>query len=951
MTPERWQQINELFQSTLQQAPAEREIFIHQACLGDESLEREIESLLVSHEAATGFLAGTAIEIAARRIAAEDGKQSEINASLIGTTFSHYRILENIGGGGMGVVYRAEDTRLNRTVALKFLPDDMAADSQALARFQREARASSSLNHPNICTVHDIGEQSGRTFIVMEYLDGSTLKHRIAGRPLETGILISIAIEVCEALDAAHSQGLIHRDIKPANIFVNKRGHAKILDFGLAKALSPVFVDRSMPARLQVTAHSDQLTDAGAALGTADYMSPEQVRGEALDLRSDLFSLGAVLYEMATGVPPFNEDSSADIFDAILHKTPPAIRALNANAPKELVRLITKCLQKDRAVRYQRASDIRGDLERLRRKKDLLHLFKRATSRRFLLPVAAVFCLAIMAYVLVRPLPPPHVSGYVRISNDGHAKGGVDGGMVTDGRSLYLVEGGSKVSLAQIPTRGGETTFLRTPFGIPTVQDISPSHSEILVTNFTHRWGWPLWIVPVPVGTPRRVGNVLATAATWSPDGQEIAYVRDRDLFRVNRNGSDLKKLTSLPGTAFSLRWSPDGSRLRFTVGDVVDKAGVLSIWEVSAIGRGLHPLFPHWSKPPAECCGVWSPDGKYFVFEAARGGKTDIWAVRERRGVHGLLGATAGKPVQLTSGQLNSVAPAFSPDGKKLYVVGQQPRGEMVRYDLKSGQWVPYLSGISAEFVNFSRDERWVSYVEFPERVLWRSKIDGTDRLQLTVSPMEASQPCWSPDGNYIAFTGRLPGEPWRVYVVSAAGGRPEPLLDEPQHNQEHPSWSPDGNSLLISYLYFLESTTPRITVVHWRSHRVEHLPGSEGLWEASWSPDGRHIAARPSDSHAVMLFDSQTGKWSELVKTDVGWLQWSKDGRDVYFERLGSDTAVMRVQLKDRQLEEVVGLSGIKNTGSAGGLWFGVAPDGSPLLLRDTGTQEVYALDWDAP
>ena len=367
-------------------------------------------------------------------------------------------------------------------------------------------------------------------------------------------------------------------------------------------------------------------------------------------------------------------------------------------------------------------------------------------------------------------------------------------------------------------------------------------------------------------------------------------------------------------------------------------------------MGRGFIPCFPVGTSAPQNAVGFGVADGRYFVFEASRNGKTDIWAIRERRNWHGAFDAGTDKPVQLTSGQLNSIAPAFSPDGKKLYIVGQQERGELVGYNANSRQWTPYLSGISAEWVDFSRDGQWVTYVDFPDRILWRSRLDGSERLQLTVPPMQASQPCWSPDGKQIAFMNLAQGKRSAVYLVSADGGAPRPVLQE-EHNQEHPSWSPDGNSLIISYLYFLEPAPPRITIVNLKGGTVDLVPGSEGLWEAAWSPDGRHIVARALDSHALMLFDWRTKRWSELVKSDVGWLQWSKDGRDVYFERLGSDSAIMRVHLEDGKTEKIVDLTDIKNTGSAGGLWFGVTPDGSPLLLRDTGTQEVYALDWQAP
>ena len=854
----------------------------------------------------------------------------------------------------MGVVYRADDLRLGREVAIKFLPDEVTGDPQAVAHFEQEARAAAAINHPNICTVHEIDQYDHLPYIVMELLEGETLKHRIRGKPITCEVILDWAIQMADALDAAHLRGIVHCDLKPANLFVTTRGQVKILDFGLAKLRGERRPSRAVVSEQTMTAVQ---SDSAHLTGTLAYMSPEQADGEELDARTDLFSFGVVLYEMATGKLPFEGPSSAALLASILRDEPVPVHELNAALPSELERIISKTLEKDRDLRYQSAAELRGDLKRLKRDTEPNRLTKaplqttsrtvadkpsRSKSSWYRASGLALICLAVITAVLVtRPALPPRVLSTTQITNDRRAKLPP---ILSDGSRLYFTAGSYFDALPYgVSVRGGESFPLSVPLKNARLLDISPDHSDLLLGMYLgqgfsadlHRG--QLWIAPLMGGLPRRLGDLSGGDAAWSPDGQHIVFAEDRRLDVASADGTGRQRLVTLSGTPSSPRWSPDGKRIRFTLSS---SESAIGIWEVYATGGNLHALLPKWREP--HCCGVWTPDGRYFVFQTT-GKKIDtIWALREKTG---LLLRPARDPVQLTNGPISNFAPVPSPDGNRLFVGGHQPRSDIVRFDANAKAFLPFLSQASAEGLDFSPDNNWVTYVAYPEATLWRSTVAGDQKLQLTNSSVRAALPRWSPDEKRIAFMGQYPGQPWRVFLISTDGGAPQSLTEG-----EDPTWSRDGKSLAIAG----RASSDRLgllQLIDLDTNQISKVPHSDGLYSPRWSPDGRYILALSADSSTLVLLDLQAQTRTELAKGAWGYPTWSRDSNYVYVDTLDRDPAFVRVRVSDHKVERMVDIKGITRTAGMFGPWTGLAPDGSPLFQRDTSVDEIYALEWEAP
>ncbi|HEY2383407.1 MAG TPA: protein kinase [Terriglobia bacterium] len=829
-------------------------------------------------------------------------------------TFAHYELIDTIGRGGMGVVYKARDTKLGRFVALKFLPEDRATDKRLIARFRREARAASALNHPNICTIYDIDDAAGQTFIVMELLNGVSLRDFIHGQPLAIDAAISIAIEITDALEASHAGGIVHRDIKPSNVFVCANNRIKVLDFGLALQTEPVDV----PGEIGRTIDAHELTVSGTAIGTIAYMAPEQARCEEVDGRADLFSFGAVLYEMLTGRPAFASSSIALTFQAILSGNPRPPSEINPAVTPNLERIVHRLLEKDRERRYSSVGQLKSDLERLRIGQPPVQAGPAPRLRRsWMLASAAVLLSGVVVWLGFHSNPPKPASDESVFTHFTSQPGPeLFPSFSPDGKIVAYAGRSSGNWDIYIQRVGGHNPINLTLDSA--ADDTQPAFSPAgeWIAFRSERDGGGIFIMGATGESVRRVSDFGFNPA-WSPDGKQLVFaeetVEDSPQYRYTNSSlwtvavatEEKKKL--FPGDAVQPQWSPHGDRIVYWARN----AGQRDIWTIRADGTNPVALTNDKS---LDWSPVWAADGQAVYFSSDRGGATDLW----RMPVEEKTGRSIGAPQAVTKGgTAQRLHPTISTDGKNIAYVEETVTENIfqVAFDPVSGRTAgpPKAVTTGARTVSapdVARDGKHIAFQSLGKKMdIYVAGIDGTGERQLTDDEFQDRIPRWAPGGKQIAFYSNRTGH-FQIWSINADGSGLRQLSDDGSSGVLRAVWAPDGNHLAARHE---DGTTFILSLLSGESMRsIPSPPNASEIFDVwNWSPDGNWLAGHRNSratgqSVGLALYSLQTGMFQTLAGLG-SFPVWLKDNRRLLFTDRSKIYSVDRQSLKISEVLDV--------------------------------------------
>jgi len=939
MTPERWQQVKQIFQSAIERPPDERDAFLARACQDNPALRSDVESLIASHDEAGGSIEAMAAEAATEMLAND--------RAIVGKKIGHYQVLSKIGRGGMGEVFLAQDTRLGRRVALKVLRTEFTKNEERLRRFQQEARAASSLNHPNILTIHEIGQDDSLHFMATEYVEGETLRHHISREPLTLGQELDVAIQVAGALAAAHQAGIVHRDIKPENIMLRNDGYVKVLDFGLAKLTETKAIGTLAPTLRKVE------TEPGVVMGTVSYMSPEQARGLEVDARTDIWSLGVMIYEMAAGRQPFEGETASDVMSLILQKEPLPLSHSLPGVPSELERIVRKALRKDKEERYQTIKDLLIDLRALR--KELEAEMERSSA-------PAISSMPGSGQSTAATAQTTSSAEYIvtGIKQHKRAVALILGIMILAAGTLYMLSRRNPLT-KEAQTIKATFTQLSDQSGPEYFPSLSPDGKSFVYAGFASG-NWDIYLQRVGGKNPVNLTKDSPwddTHPAFSPDGERIAFRSEREgggLFVMGATGESVKRLTNF---GFNPAWSPDSKEIACADEGPVDPAFRNNpnsrVWAVNVTTGERRQITkedsiqPNWSPhgnriayggrrnaaqrdlwtipagggeptevtndPAVEGSPVWSADGKHLYFASDRAGSMNLWRVP----IEEQTGKVLGPPEAVTTPSSYSAQLSFSLDGRRMVYSQILSRGNLqqVGFDpdkeTVTGQPIWITQGSRwANTPNLSPDGEWLTFdsQRGKQDDLFVIRRDGTGLRQLTDDLHKDRQPRWSPDGKRIAFFSDRSGK-WEIWMINSDGSGLKQLTYAPGI-VGNPTWSPDGTRL--SYRN-AGGASPSIIEVEkpWTEQSPQVLPSMSDLtnWGPwSWSPDGRKLSGNKLPAGApisILVYSLETQHYEQL--TDFGRNPvWLSDSRRLLFQHQGK---LYLIDSQSKKVREVLSVA----------------------------------------